>query len=446
MAAPVVVRFAPSPTGPPHLGSLRTALFNWLLARANGGRFILRIEDTDRSRYDPDAEAQMLSALQWLGLSWDAGPDRGGPEGPYHQSARLELYRDAADALVAAGAASRPAEEPGVVRLHTPEAGTLSFEDAIRGTIRFGAAEIPRSPVLLKSDGYPTYHLAAVVDDHMMGITHVLRGEEWIPSTPLHLLIYHALGWAPPIFAHLPLVTDAHGQKLKKRSPHSVAQLYQEQGFLPQAVMNYLALLGWHPGTAQEVFSPAELIGAFSLERLSSSAAAYDHDRMLWFNRQHMARLPLDDLAARTVPLLREAYPEAEERAQVWLRHLIEIVRDELETLTDVVPAARWAFGVGEMTPAARDALASEPARPVLEAFRAALLGVAVLDAETSAALLRDLRAGLEASHGWQGREVMFPLRAALTGSVEGPHLAAVLDLLEKDALLARVDAALSLL
>ena len=269
MAAPAIVRFAPSPTGPPHPGSLRTALFNWLLARATGGRFILRIEDTDRARYDPDAEAQMLGALRWLGLDWDAGPDLDGPEGPYRQSERLHLYQDAAEALVVAGAAYRPTDEPGVVRLKTPETGVLSFEDAVRGTIRFDAAEIPQSPVLLKSDGYPTYHLAAVADDHAMGITHVLRGEEWIPSTPLHVLIHEALGWQPPLFAHLPLVTDTHGQKLKKRAARSAALAYREQGFLPQAVMNYLALLGWHPGGEQEVYSPDEMVAAFRLDRLS---------------------------------------------------------------------------------------------------------------------------------------------------------------------------------
>ncbi len=446
MSAPAIVRFAPSPTGPPHLGSLRTALFDWLLARATGGRFILRIDDTDRSRYDPQAEEQMIEALRWLRLQWDEGPDIGGPHAPYRQSERLALYHEAAEWLIEAGAAYRPADAPQVVRLKTPRRGRVAFRDALRGEIAFNYARVPRDPVLIKSDGYPTYHLASVVDDHHMGITHVLRGEEWIPSTPLHLLIFAALGWEAPIYVHLPLVVDKEGQKLKKRDPRALALTYRDQGYLPEGVVNYLALLGWHPGSEQELFTPAELIAHFKLERLSKSAATFDEDRLRWFSRQHLATLPLEDLAARTLPLLRAAYPQAAERSEAWLTQLVALVRDEMSTLNDVVTAARFALGPPEIGEEACAVLASEAARPVLEAFRAELAALQTSDAAACAALLKELRARFRQVRGWDGRTVMFPIRAALTGTLAGPHLADIVALLGKEESLRRIHQALSLL
>lgn len=446
MSDPVVVRFAPSPTGPPHLGSLRTALFDWLLARATGGRFILRIDDTDRSRYQPQAEAQMMEALRWLGLDWDEGPDIGGPHAPYRQSERLTLYHETVERLIEVGAAYRPADAPQVVRLRTPRRGRVAFRDALRGEIAFEYARVPRDPVLIKSDGYPTYHLASVVDDHHMGITHVLRGEEWIPSTPLHLLIFAALGWEPPLYVHLPLVVDREGQKLKKRDPRALALAYREQGYLPEALMNYLALLGWHPGTEQEVFTPAELVARFSLERLSKSAATFDEGRLRWFCRQHLAALPLGELASRVLPLLRVAYPQAAERSDEWLTWLVALVRDEMSTLGDVITAARFALGPLEVSGEARAVLAGEAAQPVLEAFRAGLAALQTSDVVSCAALLKDLRTRFRQSHGWDGRTVMFPIRAALTGSLAGPHLADVVALLGKEESLRRIQQALSLL
>ena len=481
MSEPAVVRFAPSPTGPPHLGNLRTALFDWLLARATGGRFIVRIDDTDRVRYDPHAEAQMLEALRWVGLDWDEGPEVGGPHAPYRQSERLALYREAAERLIESGRAYRctcpperveavqarlkaqgrpqvydnhcrdlnigPTDEPYVVRLKTPLHGSLTFHDLVRGNISFEYRRLAGDIILLKSDGFPTYHLAMVVDDHDMGITHILRGEEWIPSTPLHLLIFEALGYVPPAVVHLGLVTDREGRKIKKREPSFEVSTYRQGGFLPEAMLNYLALLGWNPGTTEEVFTPAELVERFSLDRLSKSPAAFDEDRLRWFNRQHLARLSLEDLAARTLPLLRTAYPQAASRDDEWLTRLIGLARDEMTTLLDVIPAVRFAFEAENPTPEAREVLASEQSRPVLSAFLEALdSAVTPLDIAASDALLRDLRGRFKQSHGWGGRAVMFPLRAALTGSVAGPHLADVLALLGKEEARRRVKQALSLL
>jgi glutamyl-tRNA synthetase len=477
MRGPAVVRFAPSPTGPPHLGNLRTALFNWLLARTTGGRFILRIEDTDRERYRLEAEESMLALLRWLGLDWDEGPDVGGPHAPYRQSERLGSYREAVEALLASGHAYRctctperlaaiqprlrarvydghcrdlgigPTDAPHVIRLRTPQTGQTAFTDIVHGPIVFENGRLPGDVVLMKSDGYPTYHLAVVVDDHAMGVTHVLRADEWIASTPLHVLFYAALGWEPPAFAHLPLVTDTAGAKLSKRAGIAIeGDVYRREGFLPEAMMNYLALLGWHPGGTQEVMRPEDLVAQFSIERLSKSPSAFDRDRLRWFSQQHAAALPLDDLTARCLPWLREAYPDAAVRDGEWLAALIGVVRDEIVVLGDVVPATRWAFEApAGWEGAPREALAQPSARPVLAAFEAALSAQpGDPDPPAAKALLDDLRAHFKAQNGWNGRAVMFPLRAALTGALAGPHLSDVVALLGRDACLSRIGGALA--
>ncbi|MCL6615308.1 MAG: glutamate--tRNA ligase, partial [Firmicutes bacterium] len=296
MSKPVRVRFAPSPTGYLHIGGARTAIYDWLLARATGGRFILRIEDTDRTRLVPDALADIIESLHWLGLDWDEGPDVGGQAGHYLQSERLPLYEANAKRLVEEGkayycfcteerlAALRRAQEAAksetvgydrhcrdlpraeveaavargekaVIRFKMPLEGETTFRDAIRGEITV-ANKILDDMVLLKSDGFPTYHLAAVVDDHLMGITHVLRGDEWLPSTPRHILLYRAFGWEPPVFAHLPIfLNPSGGGKLSKRHGATSVREYREKGYLPEALFNFLLLLGWHPPDELEIFT-----------------------------------------------------------------------------------------------------------------------------------------------------------------------------------------------
>lgn len=442
--AEIVVRFAPSPTGPPHLGNLRTALVNWLVARASGGRFFLRIDDTDRSRYSAEAEADMLAALRWLGLDWDEGPGKGGPNAPYRQSERLALYHQAASKLIESGHAYRPAAEPEVVRLRVPAGGQIAFKDEIRGEITFDYASVPEDPVLIKSDGYPTYHLASVVDDKAMGVTHVLRGEEWIPSTPIHLFLFEALGAGPPLFAHLPLVTDQNGAKISKRDPHFVFASYQEGGYLPAALLNYLALLGWHPGSEQELFTVDDLIAQFTLARMSRSPAAFDNEKLRWFNRQHFLLLSPVEQSRLLEPLIRAAYPQAAAFGDTWLAQLVAVIADEIWLLGDAISAARFAFSAAELTDEAVEALRSEPAVPVITALRTLLSSLDVLDLMVSERLLADLRRQFKESHGWGGQVVMFPLRAALTGSVTGPHLHEVLALLGKTECLRRLDSALA--
>lgn len=339
----VRVRFAPSPTGYPHVGNIRTALFNWLFARHHGGSFIVRIEDTDVTRKIEGAVEAILNGLRWLGLDWDEGPEVGGEYGPYFQSQRLELYREAAERLVSQDNAYycycspqrleemraeqiRRKQPPGydrrcrylgaeerrqreaegitpVVRFKTPLEGQTKFNDLIWGEVVFDNSTIDDF-VLLKSDGYPTYHLANVVDDHLMEISHVLRAEEWLASTPRHLLLYQALGFAPPQFAHLPMILGADRTKLSKRHGAVSITDYYEQGYLPEAMVNFLALLGWSLDDKTEILSRQELINNFSLERVSRTAAIFNQDKLNWMNGVYIRSLSLEDFTQRSLPFL----------------------------------------------------------------------------------------------------------------------------------------------
>ncbi|RKP09316.1 hypothetical protein THASP1DRAFT_14422 [Thamnocephalis sphaerospora] len=320
MLSPVRVRFAPSPTGFLHLGGLRTALFNYLLARKTGGKFVLRIEDTDQTRLVPGAVDNLVSALAWAGVRPDEGPSQGGDYGPYVQASseaadvllkgeayhcfctpeqlaqqRLEASRTgrptAYDRRCTRLAEREVAERlrqgvSSVIRFRVP-AGRTQVEDVLHGSLSFDNAT-QEDPVLLKSDGMPTYHLASVVDDHAMRISHVLRGEEWLPSTPKHAMLYRSLGWQPPQFVHLPLLYNTDRTKLSKRFQHANVSYYQESGYLPEAVVNFVALMGWSPKTTEEVFSMQQLVDQFSLEGLNKAGAVVSHEKLDWLNKQHL--------------------------------------------------------------------------------------------------------------------------------------------------------------
>jgi glutamyl-tRNA synthetase len=370
MARRVRVRFAPSPTGPLHIGGVRTALFNYLFALRNNGDFILRIEDTDQGRFIPGAETYITEALKWCGLRYDEGPDKGGPHMPYRQSQRKELYRQYADELIASGNAYYAFDEteslesvrrqyetegknfqydittrmfmrnsltlsetettnlletgmPYVIRFKMPENAEVTTTDLIRGEVTFHTSLLD-DKVLFKADGLPTYHLANVADDYLMEITHVIRGEEWLPSLPLHVLLYRALGWEDvmPEFAHLPLILKPGGQgKLSKRDgdklgfpvyplqwtdPFSgdISPGYRETGYFPEAVVNMLAFLGWNPGTEQEIFSLCELADVFSLDRVGKSGSRFDPEKAKWYNQQYLKAMSDSDLAALFVPVI----------------------------------------------------------------------------------------------------------------------------------------------
>ena len=455
------LRFAPSPTGALHIGNVRTALFKYCLAGPEG-RFLLRIEDTDRERYRPESVLEYQAELRWLGLLWDEGPDMGGPCAPYVESERLPLYRKAADRLLEGGAAYpcfcsrerleelraaqrasglptrydrrclhlRPDEmsqlrverRPEVVRLRMPE-GESSWNDLVLGPQRFDNAEID-DQVLLKSDGYPTYHLAHVVDDHLMGVTHVVRAVEWLPSTPKHLVLYRALGWSPPELAHVPLVLGPDRQKLAKRHGAAGVSEYREMGYLPEAVVNFLAFLGWSPGTEEEVFALPDLRSRMTFERLQSSPAVFDGQRLDYLNGVWIRRLSPGELGRRLRPFLPQASPEQ-------LEPIAEMVRERIRRL-DEVPGL-MAFTWADPEPSAsllQGSLSRSAARDFLQSAVPVFQG-------GSAELMEALRAlaGSAAASSSDGakaevRRLMRVVRIALTGQEVSPPLDACARLL----------------
>ena len=375
MSSKIRVRFAPSPTGPLHIGGVRTALYNYLLARKLGGTFLLRIEDTDQTRFVPGAEDYILESLAWLGIMPDEGVGIGGPHAPYRQSERKDLYKAYADELISTGKAyyafdsaeeldairavyeskgtafqynaltrvklknslsmspgaieeALASGQPYVIRLKVPAKAEIRFQDSIRDWVHVHTSSMD-DKVLMKSDGMPTYHLANVVDDHIMEITHVIRGEEWLPSAPLHILLYQAFGWQAPQFAHLPLLLKPEGNgKLSKRDADlggfpvfplewtdpqtgAVSKGFKQEGYLPEATLNFLAFLGWNPGTEQELFSLDELVEAFSLERINKAGAKFDVNKAKWFNEQYVKQHPVSELASAYLPEIESGKAEA---------------------------------------------------------------------------------------------------------------------------------------
>ncbi len=370
----VRVRFAPSPTGFPHVGNIRTALFNWLFARHHGGTFILRIEDTDVERMVPGALEAALEGLRWLGLDWDEGPEAGGPHAPYIQSQRRQIYQDFARRLVDQGSAyycscssqrleamrreqmSRKLppgydrhcrelglgpQEGAVVRFRTPLSGETRFNDLLRGEVVFQNQTLDDF-VLLKSDGYPTYHLANVADDHLMGITHVLRADEWLSSTPRHLLLYRALEKTPPLFAHLPMILGPDRSKLSKRHGATAIGDFREQGYLPEAMVNFLALLGWSLDETAELFSQEELVKHFSLERVGLNPAIFNREKLDWMNGVYIRRLSSEDFARRILPFLERGLPSSVPRplSLEYLDRLAPLVQERARTLAEAVSLA----------------------------------------------------------------------------------------------------------
>lgn len=467
----VVTRIAPSPTGDPHVGTAYIALFNYAWARKNGGRFIVRIEDTDRARYVPGAEERILAALKWLGLSYDEGPDVGGPHGPYRQSERLPLYRRYAEELLKRGWAYRAFEtpeelerirkekggydgrarnippeeaeararrgEPHVIRLKVPRPGTTEVKDELRGVVVYDNQEIP-DVVLLKSDGYPTYHLANVVDDHLMGVTDVIRAEEWLVSTPIHVLLYRAFGWEAPRFYHMPLLRNPDKTKISKRKSHTSLEWYKAEGFLPEALRNYLCLMGFSMPDGREIFTLEEFIQAFTWERVSLGGPVFDLEKLRWMNGKYIREvLSLEEVAERVKPFLREAGLSWESEA--YLRRAVELMRPRFDTLKEFPEKARYLFT--EDYPMAEKAQRKlEEGLPLLKELYPRLRA----QEEWTEAALEALLRGFAAEKGVKLGQVAQPLRAALTGSLETPGLFEILTLLGKERALRRLERALA--
>lgn len=467
------VRYAPSPTGLHHVGGARTALFAYLLARSAGGTFILRIEDTDRARFDPAALADVYDTLSWLGLRWDEGPRVGGPYGPYVQSERVERHRAVAERLVAEGRAYRcychaerlqrvraagrgydrrcrnltAAErrrhedrgEPPVVRFKVPLDGATRYQDLLLGSIERRNADLNPDPVLLKSDRFPTYHLAAIADDHEMRVSHVLRAQEWVSSAPLHVLIFQACGWQPPRYAHLPVVNGADGKKLSKRHGSMSVSEFRRQGYLPEALVNYIALLGWSLDGSSELFSLDELERAFSLERLHAAAAIFDADKLRWMNGTHIRALPTAELARRLEPYLAEAGADRPQRAAP---AVAELVRERLTLLGDVVPMARFLFAADLDYDGAKLAPKRLDPAQAAQVLRRALDLVDTGCGADEDAAERAFRAAAE-ELGVRFGDLMMPVRVAVTGSRVSPPLFGSMRILGAAACRHRLRAAL---
>ncbi len=482
---PARLRVAPSPTGDPHVGTAYMSLFNLAYARKTGGAFVLRIEDTDRARYVPDSERQIFETLRWLGLTWDEGPDIGGPYAPYRQSERLDTYRPYVDKLLADGHAylcwcsaerlaelrekqareksgtgydrlclgltrEQRAELPGfserpVVRMLVPPDAPTTFTDVIRGEVN---APFPDDQVILKADGFPTYHLAVVVDDHLMGITHAVRGEEWISSTPKHLLLYRWLGLEPPAFAHMPLLRNTDKSKISKRkNPAARLTWFREQGYLPEALRNFLQLLAYPPADdASEIASFDEFVAHFDWQKVNTVGPIFDIDKLNWLNGHYIRSLSPQQLAERVLEYLAwtaqwpvEPLPERVEL----LTRAIPLVQERMVTLADALPKLGFLFTDDAdlvVDPEAR-AKAGPDLPAVLAAARTAL---AELGEWTHEAIEAALRAALVDGLGLKPRFAFGPVRVAITGSNVSPPLFESMALLGRESCLARLDAALA--
>ncbi len=484
MTTPVRVRFAPSPTGSLHVGNIRTALFAWLFARHNSGSFILRIEDTDVARRVEGAIEEIMGSLKWLGLDWDEGPDVGGDYGPYVQSERLELYRYAAQQLISQGDAyycycsperlqemraeqMKRKQPPGydrhcrdlpvemwagkaqegtrpVIRFKTPLEGQTGFSDIVWGDVKF-ENNILDDLVLLKSDGYPTYNLANIVDDHAMEISHVIRAEEFISTTPHHVLLYKALGYEPPQFAHLPRVLGSDRSKLSKRHGAVSISEFQKQGYLPEAMVNFLALLGWSLDDKTEIMSRHELINNFSLERVSKTAAVFNREKLDWMNGVYIRGLSPKDFVRQALPFLDKGLPAEVKRPLPlsYVKRIMPLIQERAKTLAEVPDLTRFFFA--EKLDYQTDLLIGkkmdkESATRALEVSLQRLNTLQAFDEESLEGLLRPLAVELELKTG----QLFGTLRVAVTGLTAAPPLFQTMAVLGKEQCLQRIEAALN--
>ncbi len=500
MSKQVRVRFAPSPTGPLHIGGVRTALFNYLFAKKNGGVFFLRIEDTDQNRYVPGAEAYIMEALEWLGIAPDETIGKNEKYGPYRQSERKHLYQQYADALIQSGNAyyafdtaealdahRKQHEEQGktfiynhhnrekldtslvlsteetanriasgadfVIRFKTPVNETLHLHDIIRGDVKF-ETNLLDDKVLFKSDGMPTYHLANIVDDHLMKTSHVIRGEEWLPSMPLHVLLYRAFGWEAPEFAHLPLIMKPIGNgKLSKRdgdkmgfpvfpldwkTEEGVSSGYREKGFFPEAVVNFLALLGWNDGTEKELFSLEELVQKFDLSRVHKSGAKFDPEKNKWFNHQYLIKQEDIVLAKSFAPIV-ESKNVNRYFSLVELTKIVSLIKERAHFVSEFWEMSAFFF----VAPTTYDDKASKNWKEETPALMQELISVleeitdfTTLNIET---IVKDWMTKNEIGMG----KIMQPFRLSLVGALKGPHLFDIVEVIGKGETIKRIQKAI---
>jgi len=499
MSKPIRVRFAPSPTGPLHIGGVRTALFNYLFAKKNNGTFFLRIEDTDQNRFVPGAEEYILEALNWLGIAPDETIGKNEKFGPYRQSERKQLYQQYADKLIHSGNAyyafdtaealdahRKQHEEQGktfiynhhnrekldtslviskeatekriaagedyVIRFKTSVNETLHLHDIIRGDVKF-ETNLLDDKVLFKSDGMPTYHLANIVDDHLMETSHVIRGEEWLPSMPLHVLLYRAFGWEAPEFAHLPLILKPIGNgKLSKRdgdkmgfpvfplewkTEEGISSGYREKGFFPEAVVNFLALLGWNDGTEKELFSLEELVQNFDLNRVHKAGAKFDPEKNKWFNHQYLMQQTDVDLAKAFTPILKEKGITVEENKLITI---VSLIKERAHFVSEFWELSDYFFEA----PTSYDEKATknwkEETPALMQNLIAVLEGIQDFNAATIETVVKEWMTANEIGMG----KIMQPFRLSLVGALKGPHLFDIAELIGKEETIQRIQKAIT--
>jgi nondiscriminating glutamyl-tRNA synthetase len=474
----VRVRFAPSPTGLLHVGNARTALFNFLFARQMKGSYILRLEDTDRERSTLEAEKTILEDLRWLGLDWDEGPDQPGKYGPYRQSERLEIYRRYASQLLDQGMAYRcyctaeeleekrkrflakgiPPKYDGRCRNLTPEeeqsfaaAGRpaslrfkvdtwrVDYSDLVKGQMSFDGKGIGDF-IILRSDGVAPYNFAVVIDDALMEVTHVIRGEDHLTNTPRQILLYQALGFSPPKFAHLSMILGTDRTPLSKRHGATAVAHFREEGYLPEALVNYLSLLGWSSPDGQEILSREELIQKFSLGRVSRSSAVFDFEKLHWINRTHLKDLPKEKACALARPFLEKSGLPLEGKSELWLGNALDAVWEEVETLSQLPERIRVFFDDGwTIEKGAEQVLGKKESPRVLQGLMEEMQTIEEVTKESYSMILANLAKRV----GFSGRNLYMPLRAALTGKTHGPELEKVFILLGKKLIMKRAESAL---
>jgi glutamyl-tRNA synthetase len=429
----VRTRFAPSPTGYLHVGGARTALFNWLYARRHGGAFILRVEDTDEARNTPEARQAILDGMRWLGLDWDEGPEKGGGHGPYFQSARGNVYDAWFEKLVRAG---RVYQDNGAWRFRF-ERKPVTMDDLVCGRVTIDYRDASNTPdmVVKRSDGSYVFHFVNVVDDLEMEITHVIRGEDHLMNTPKHLQLIEAFGRPAPQYAHIPLILNADGSKMSKRDAGAAVADYREQGFLPAAVVNFIALLGWNPKTGEEIFTLGGLVERFSLENVNRAPARFDLEKCKWVNQQHLARLGLEEFAEAAMPfMVSDGHPVPENPLAV-----MAAVKDKVRLLSEVREAA--AFLLGDDYPEDAEAMAKVGGNPAakghLDALAEGFGRISNWSADAAKAVLGEVAAAAGAKPG----QLMFPLRVALSGRGHGPDIGDILNLLGRDRCIRRLRA-----
>lgn len=422
MEGPVRVRFAPSPTGALHIGGAHTALFNWLWARHTGGRFILRIEDTDLQRSTKEFEETILAGMKWLGLDWDEGPDVGGPCGKYRQSERQELYRQHAEKLLEKGLAYREGE---AVIFRVPQGVEISFDDVVYGRVTV-MSETLKDIVMMKSDGMPTYNYAVVIDDATMGINMVIRGEDHISNTPKQLLLYDALGFERPGFGHLPMILGTDKKKLSKRHGATSVYEYRDLGYLPDAVFNFLSLLGWCPRDGREVFGREEAVSLFEIQRVTKRAAVFDMDKLNFINQEHVKALPKMERLEMTMPFWKELSFPVEAHTPDYLADALALMEGRGQTLKKMAEFSDYFLSFDPVKERFDGKAIDDEKRTVLRKFYEEFLKIDHWKAETMEKLARSWGE----SEGVSLKEIAMPLRLMLTGGKVSPGIFHVAELL----------------